>query len=137
MLTQLELIYLTILNFKVSADGLTLTLNQSLEYNHLGVTADLGGGHTLEMRAEVGLLTHNVVVRGSINHQWDETIPACAAGFDTGQFATQTCFQGRFGEEMGSDEFGGAIMMHAPEPDAQWVVGRLSYIEVTHAGKTV
>lgn len=52
----------------------------------------------------------------------------------TGEFATQTCFQGRFGEEMGSDEFGGAIMMHAPEPDKQWVVGRMSHIEVTHAG---
>ena len=52
-----------------------------------------------------------------------------------GQFATQTCFQGRFGEEMGSDEFGGAIMMHAPEPDKNWAVGRLSHIEVTHAGQ--
>lgn len=37
---------------------------------------------------------------------------------------------------MGSDEFGGAILMHAPEPDMQWVVGRLSHIEVTHAGKS-
>ena len=53
----------------------------------------------------------------------------------TGQFATQTCFQGRFGEEMGSDEFGGAILMHAPEPDMQWVVSRLSHIEVAHAGQ--
>ena len=36
---------------------------------------------------------------------------------------------------MGSDEFGGAILMHAPESDMQWVVGRLSHIEVTHAGQ--
>ena len=35
---------------------------------------------------------------------------------------------------MGSDEFGGAILMHAPEPDMQLVVGCLSHnIEVTHA----
>lgn len=52
-----------------------------------------------------------------------------------GEFAVQTCFQGRFGEEMGSDEFGGGILMHAPEPDKQWVIGRLSHIEVTHAGR--
>ncbi|XP_067947416.1 fibrocystin-L-like [Watersipora subatra] len=119
----------------VSSDGRTITLNESLTYSHLGETRDLGGGHMLEMKAEVGLLSHNVVVRGSINHQWDETIEACEAGFDTGQFATQTCFQGRFGEEMGSDEFGGAIMMHSPVPDENWVIGRLSHIEVTHAGQ--
>ena len=37
---------------------------------------------------------------------------------------------------MGSDEFGGAILMHAPEPDMQWVVGCLSHIEDTHAGQS-
>ncbi|KAF6037340.1 PKHD1L1 [Bugula neritina] len=26
-------------------------------------------------------------------------------------------------------------MMHAPEPDMNWAVGRLSHIEVTHAGQ--
>lgn len=41
------------------------------------------------MRAEVGLLTHNVVVRGSVNHQWSETIEACPAGFDTGTYFTE------------------------------------------------
>ncbi|XP_067951959.1 fibrocystin-L-like, partial [Watersipora subatra] len=121
----------------VSSDGRTITLNESLTYSHIGETRDLGGGHMLEMRAEVGLLSHNVLVRGSINHQWDETIEACEAGFDTGQFATQTCFQGRFGEEMGSDEFGGAIMMHSPVPDENWVIGRFSHIEVTHAAVVI
>ena len=69
---------------QISADGRTLTLNETLDYDHLGETAQLGGGHTLEMRAEVGLLTHNVVVRGSVNKQWSELIEACPAGFDTG-----------------------------------------------------
>ncbi|KAF6037339.1 PKHD1L1 [Bugula neritina] len=68
----------------ISADGFTLTLTEALDYKHLGVTADLGGGHTLEMRAEVGLLTHNVVFRGSDHHQWKDVIEACPAGFDTG-----------------------------------------------------
>ena len=69
---------------KVSSDGLTVTLTEALDYGHLGRTESIGS-HKLEMRAEVGLLTHNVVVRGSINHQWEETIPACEAGFDTGK----------------------------------------------------
>ena len=31
--------------------------------------------------------------RGAEHEQWKDEIPACAAGFNTGQFATQTCFQ--------------------------------------------
>ena len=52
-----------------------------------------------------------------------------------GEFTTQTCFQGRFGDEVGSDQFGAQIMFHAPFPDQQLVVGKLSYIEVTYAGQ--
>ena len=37
----------------------------------------------------------------------------------TGEFAIQTCFQGRFGEELGSDQFGGAIMVHQVDKDTQ------------------
>ena len=73
---------------KVSPDGKTVTLNDSLDYEHKGETADIGGGHTVEMRAEVGLLTHNVVVRGSIHNQWNDVIEKCEAGFDTGKAVT-------------------------------------------------
>ena len=52
-----------------------------------------------------------------------------------GEFATQTCFQGRFGEEMGSDEFGAQIMLHAPVKDKNLAIAHLSYVEVTHAGQ--
>lgn len=47
-----------------------------------------------------------------------------------GEFATQTCFQGRFGEEIGSDQFGGCIMFHAPRPNENLAIGRLEYVEV-------
>lgn len=47
-----------------------------------------------------------------------------------GEFATQTCFQGRFGEEVGSDQFGGCIMFHAPRPNENLAIGRLKYVEV-------
>ena len=53
----------------------------------------------------------------------------------TGEFATQTCFQGRFGAETGSDQFGVHIIAHAPQPDTKAAVLHLSYIEITHAGQ--
>ncbi|XP_056153970.1 fibrocystin-L-like [Lampris incognitus] len=119
----------------VSADGRTLTLTQPLEYTHLGVSVTLPDGTVFEGRAEVGILTRNIVVRGSQHQEWDDKIEACPDGFDTGEFATQTCFQGRFGEEVGSDQFGGCIMFHAPRPNENLAIGRLEYVEVFHAGQ--
>uniref|UniRef100_A0A667X934 PKHD1 like 1, tandem duplicate 2 n=1 Tax=Myripristis murdjan TaxID=586833 RepID=A0A667X934_9TELE len=119
----------------VSDDGKTLTLTEPLEYTHLGVSVTLPDGTVFEGRAEVGLLTRNIVVRGSQHQEWNDTIEACPDGFNTGEFATQTCFQGRFGEETGSDQFGGCIMFHAPRPNENLAIGRLEYVELFHAGQ--
>ncbi|XP_064635838.1 fibrocystin-L-like [Lineus longissimus] len=118
----------------ISGDGKTITLVENLQYEHLGVTVTVGG-MPLEMRAEVGLLTHNILFRGSNDPQWNVVIEACPDGFDTGEFATQTCFQGRHGEEMGSDQFGGHIIMHGPEPNKDLVVGRIEHVELNYAGQ--
>nr|XP_055075131.1 fibrocystin-L-like [Misgurnus anguillicaudatus] len=119
----------------VSADGRTLTLTEPLTYTHLGVSVTLPDGTVFEARAEVGLLTRNIVVRGSYNQEWNNSIPACPDGFNTGEFAVQTCYQGRFGEEVGSDEFGGCIMFHPPQPDQNLAIGRIEYVEVYNAGQ--
>ncbi|XP_059206673.1 fibrocystin-L-like isoform X1 [Centropristis striata] len=119
----------------VSADGMTLTLTEPLEYTHLGVSVTLADGTVFEGRAEVGLLTRNVVVQGAKHQEWEDKIEACPDGFDTGEFATQTCFQGRFGEEVGSDQFGACIMFHAPRPNENLAVGRIEHTEVRHAGQ--
>ncbi|XP_041664378.1 fibrocystin-L-like [Cheilinus undulatus] len=122
----------------VSADGKTLTLDRPLEYTHLGVTVELPDGTQFEGRAEVGLLTRNVVVRGSVDEAWQDEIKACPDGFNTGEFSTQTCFQGKFGEETGSDEFGGCIMIHSSTGNTQTnqiAKGRIEYVEVTYAGQ--
>ncbi|XP_068094022.1 fibrocystin-L-like isoform X1 [Hyperolius riggenbachi] len=119
----------------VSADGYTVTLTEPLTYRHLGISVTLADGTVFDARAEVGVLTRNILVRGSTNVEWSDTIAACPDGFDTGEFATQTCFQGRFGEEVGSDQFGGCIMFHAPQPSQQLAVGRIEYVEVFHAGQ--
>ncbi|ROL45843.1 Fibrocystin-L [Anabarilius grahami] len=119
----------------VSADGRTLTLTEPLRYTHLGVSVTLPDGTDFEARAEVGLLTRNIVVRGSNNMEWNDQIAACPAGFNTGEFATQTCFQGRFGEEVGSDQFGGCIMFHAPQPNQNLAIGRIEYVELFNVGQ--
>ncbi len=53
----------------------------------------------------------------------------------TGEFATQTCFQGRLGEEIGSDQFGSHIMFNPPRPNENLVLGRIENIEITYAGQ--
>lgn len=116
----------------VSSNGRTLTLDTPLNYLHLGVT-QVVGTTSVEARAEVGLLSHNIVFRGSVESSWLEKIEACPGGFDPGEFAVQTCFLGRYGEEMGSDEFGATIMASGANNTSdgtQLVILRLSNIEV-------
>ncbi|XP_069572864.1 fibrocystin-L-like [Brachyistius frenatus] len=119
----------------VSADGKTLTLTEPLVFTHLGVSVTLPDGTVFEGRAEVGLLTRNIVVQGSQHKEWQDEIKACPDDFHKGEFATQTCFQGRFGEEFDSDQFGGCIMFHTPKPNKNLSIGRLEYVEVFHAGQ--
>ncbi|CAF0745209.1 unnamed protein product [Adineta steineri] len=122
----------------VSSNGLTLTLDSPLTYQHLGVT-QIVGSTSVEVRAEVGLLTRNVVFQGSQDTTWDATpIDPCPAGFNPGEFATQTCFLGRYGNEIGSDQFGATIMASASADSSdgiQRAILRLSNIEVTYAGQ--
>ena len=47
----------------------------------------------------------------------------------------QTCFQGRFGEQLGSDMFGAQLMLHAPRPNEGLVVARLEHVEFTYSGQ--
>ncbi|CAH1226877.1 PKHD1L1 [Branchiostoma lanceolatum] len=122
----------------ISEDGRTLTLTEGLEFEHLSVMSTFTAGGesvTVAAEAEVGLLTHNVVVRGNNNEEWNTEIEACEEGFDTGEFTTQTCFQGRFGDEIGSDQFGAQVMLHAPRKDEDLVAGHLSYVEFTNSGQ--
>ena len=68
----------------ISGDGMTLTLDSALEAQHLG-TEETFDGTLVEFRAEVGLLTHNVVVRGNSEPAWNDEIEACPEGFNTGR----------------------------------------------------
>jgi cell migration-inducing and hyaluronan-binding protein len=68
----------------VAADGVTITINGTLQFDHLGVM-EIAGSHSLEYRAEVGMLTRNIVIQGDRDPQWDVKIEACPAGFDVGE----------------------------------------------------
>ena len=48
---------------------------------------------------------------------------------------TQTCFQGRFGDEVGSDQFGAQILSHQNEPDSFKSHLRLEQFEMTYVGQ--
>lgn len=72
----------------VSTDGINITLTNPLNYTHLGITVTLPDGTLFEARAEVGILTRNIVIRGSDNVEWNNKIPACPDGFDTGNFSS-------------------------------------------------
>ena len=69
----------------ISADKKTLTLNSLLLASHLGAEETFDNV-LVEIRGEVGLLTHNVVVRGNRETQWDENIEPCHTGFSAGVF---------------------------------------------------
>ena len=47
----------------ISSNGRVLTLDSPLNFNHLGLTQPVGST-TVEARAEVGLLSHNVIFQG-------------------------------------------------------------------------
>lgn len=118
----------------VADGGKTLTISPTLKYRHISILQTIASKQ-IETRAEVGLLTRNVVIQGSTHAEWTEKIEACPEDFRPGQFQTQTCFQGKFGDEIGSDMFGVQMMIHAPEKDKDMVTARFSHIEVRHAGQ--
>ena len=67
----------------VANDNRTITLTEPLKYEHLGVTETFDGTE-VDFRAEVGMVSRNIVVRGDSNAEWVEKIEACPDGFDTG-----------------------------------------------------
>ena len=139
----------------VSADGTVVTLTEPLKYKHLSIMQTFGS-HDIEVRAshffvyifcaslkfafiqtrgEVGLLTRNIKVKGNVNQAFVTEIPACEKPFVANEEAPQSCFQGKFGEEMGSDEFGAIIFIHAKEINKHLLTARISYTEFNTVGQ--
>merc|ERR1719422_2781341 len=121
----------------VSADGLTITLQNPLEYRHISIEQTFGD-RVVESRGEVGLLTRNILIRGNYNEEFLEEIPACEQEFNSGASMSdsmQTCFAGKFGEEIGSDEMGAIIIISPKYKDQGLVEARIQYTEFLNAGQ--
>lgn len=124
-----------------AVSGTTLTLDRNLEFTHIGESRTVGSGDdtvTVEVRAEVGLLSRNVLFQGYSDPTWSSYKAAekCEAGFNPAEFATQTCFLGRYGPELGSDEFGGQIMISSASSKPGTANARFSNVEFTHVGQS-
>ena len=115
----------------ISPDGRTITLRTPLKYQHISIEQTFGN-KVVETRGEVALLTRNVLIQGTMNEQFVEVLPACDQEFNSGGAFSdamqvlfkskkhlffishnilQTCFAGKFGEELGSDEMGAVIII--------------------------
>ena len=53
----------------------------------------------------------------------------------TDQFATDRCYLGQYGDEIGSDQFGASIMMAPEEMDSNTVIARIEGAEMTYMGQ--
>lgn len=118
----------------VGGVGSVLTLTEPLGYEHISVRQVIAG-KVITKCAEVGYLTRNIVVRGTRNEESEVQVTGCDEDFDPGQFAVQSCFLGRFGNETVSDQFGAQIMIHPQVKSQGDVFGRFEYVEVTWAGQ--
>lgn len=98
---------------EISNDRKVFTLSKMLSFDHLSETRTVGLNQTevLNIEAEVGLLSRNVVFKGNVDTTWQKLKYKSCGRFDASEFAVQTCFNGRYGDELGSDQFGAHIMI--------------------------
>merc|ERR1712106_1198644 len=121
----------------ISADGYIITLVEPLKYQHISIEQTFGD-RVVESRGEVALLTRSILIRGNMNEEFVEVLPACEEEFDSGAAfsdAMQTCFAGKFGEELGSDEMGAIIIVSPKYKDQGLVEARIEYVEFSNVGQ--
>lgn len=74
----------------VSSDGHTIEFAEPLEFDHISITQTLAG-QEVATRAEVGLLSRKVKIRGAINEDFVEEIEGCEEQFRPGKFICGVC----------------------------------------------
>ena len=67
----------------ISEDGRIITLKTPLKYQHISIEQTFGD-RVVETRGEVALLTRNVLIKGTMNEQFVEVLPACEEEFNSG-----------------------------------------------------
>ena len=93
---------------EITDNGYVIKLNKLLDYSHLGIRDTYSDGQFIELRAEVGLLTHNIKIQGS------QLSPSDPRGIE-------------------SDLYGGHFMVFRPKRDSIDV--RISNVEFRFMGQ--
>ncbi|CAG5091675.1 Oidioi.mRNA.OKI2018_I69.PAR.g13192.t1.cds [Oikopleura dioica] len=112
----------------ISEDGRTIFLTEPLTYRHIYHYSEWDG-EILEVAAEVALLTRNIKFYGNVNDEWTKELPPCDEEYEPQEGAIQSCYQNKWGDEVGSDEFGAHFLMHNIE------FGKIAHIEAFHVGQ--
>ena len=122
----------------ISNDGITLVLNEPVTYKHISIEQTFRK-HIVESRAEVGLLSRNIKFQGSKNNEFIEKLPECEDNFDAAMSNRldneMSCFSGKFGEEMGTDEMGAIIIISPKYKDQGLVTAKIEYTELNYVGQ--
>jgi len=119
----------------ISNDNHTLSVYPKFRYKHLSIVQTIAG-RTIDTSAEVGLLSRNVKIRGSLHDEWTGNVENCQDNFEPSQLSYQTCSNGGFGERLyESDGFGVQIMIHSNKKDRGLTLAHFHHIEITHAGQ--
>ncbi|VDP87119.1 unnamed protein product [Echinostoma caproni] len=119
----------------ISNNRKTLTLIDSIQYPKISTTIQYSNGVSGFFAAEVGLLTRNVLIHGDPDSTVPSSVPQCSTDFSTGQFATQTCYQGNPTDQMGEDQFGGHVHIGGPVINSNSVRAHISYVEFHYMGQ--
>lgn len=69
---------------EMSADNLTITLVSPLAYKKLSVKKIYSNGVIGNFAAEVGLLSRNILIRGTEEPVVSSSVPKCPSDFSTG-----------------------------------------------------
>ena len=93
---------------EITDNGYIIMLDEQLNYTHLGIRDTYSDGQFIELRAEVGLLTHNIKIQGS------QLTPSDPRGIE-------------------SDLYGGHFMVFRPKRDSIDV--RISNVEFRFMGQ--
>lgn len=92
----------------VEDGGYKIVLHSALNFTHYGITDVMEDGQFIDIRAEVGLLSHNVIVQGSR-------------------------YVGDSIDDLGADQFGSHIMIFRPKAEPDPI--RLEHVEVRYGGQ--
>ncbi|CAF1691060.1 unnamed protein product, partial [Adineta ricciae] len=79
----------------ISSDGRTLTLDRPVDFTHLGVVLQFNAT-TIEVRAEVGLLSHNIIFQGTFTTTQNFSVVECTSSFTRDIFTIDTCSSGQY-----------------------------------------